>query len=173
MVVNPLLDLFLALFIPVLILSLLMYCTDFCPCSVPRIIIIPELCWYGCKTLLRTILVLYSHRGFFHTSCFYVACIWSLSPCLSPWPAVSQRRYDMNAIFQMQGGKNWILPKYINANRFFWDSHWLDIWSNHFCPSMGPNGGSVATDSGLLCRSGQVLVKICWSCMFFRCVSSS
>ncbi len=27
----------------------------------------------------------------------------------------------------MQGGKNWILPKEINANRFFWDSHWLEI----------------------------------------------
>jgi hypothetical protein len=53
----------------------------------------------------------------------------------------------MNGRFQMQGGKNWIFPKYINANRFFWDSHWLEIWSNHFCPSMGLNGGSVATDS--------------------------
>jgi hypothetical protein len=53
----------------------------------------------------------------------------------------------MNGRFQMQGGKNWILPKYINANRFFWDSHWLEIWSNHFCPSMGRNGGSVAMDS--------------------------
>ncbi len=58
------------------------------------------------------------------------------------------RRYDTNGIFQMQGGKNGILPKQINANRFFWDAHWLEIWSNHFCPSMGPNGGSVATDSG-------------------------
>ncbi len=48
----------------------------------------------------------------------------------------------------MQGGKNWILPKEMNANRFFWDSHWLEIRSNHFCPSMGPNGGSVAMDSG-------------------------
>jgi hypothetical protein len=57
------------------------------------------------------------------------------------------RRYDMNGRFQMQGGKNWILPKEMNANRFFWDSHWLEIWSNHFCPSMGPNGGSVAMDS--------------------------
>jgi hypothetical protein len=37
--------------------------------------------------------------------------------------------------------------KEINANRFFGDSHWLKIWSNHFCPSMGPNGGSVAMDS--------------------------
>jgi hypothetical protein len=26
----------------------------------------------------------------------------------------------------MQGGKNCILLKEINANRFFWDSHWLD-----------------------------------------------
>ncbi len=47
----------------------------------------------------------------------------------------------------MQEGKNWILPKEMNANRFFWDSHWLEIRSNHFCPSMGLNGGSVAMDS--------------------------
>ena len=56
---------------------------------------------------------------------------------------------DMNGRFQMQGGKNWFLPKKMNANRFFWDSHWLEIWSNHFYPSMGPNGGSVAMDSDL------------------------
>jgi hypothetical protein len=54
----------------------------------------------------------------------------------------------MNGRF-MQGGKNWISPKEINANRFFWHSHWLEIWSNHLCPSMGPNGGSVAMDSGV------------------------
>jgi hypothetical protein len=30
-----------------------------------------------------------------------------------------QRRYDMNGRSQMQGGKHWILPKEINANRFF------------------------------------------------------
>jgi hypothetical protein len=48
----------------------------------------------------------------------------------------------MNVISQMQGDKNWILPKRIN--RFFRDSHWLEIWENHLCPSMGPNGGSVA-----------------------------
>jgi hypothetical protein len=56
------------------------------------------------------------------------------------------RRYDMNGIFQMQGGKNWIFPIEMNANQFFWDSHWLKIWPNHFCLSMGPNGGSVAMD---------------------------
>ncbi len=54
---------------------------------------------------------------------------------------------DMNGRIQMQGGKNWILPKWVNASRFFWDSHWLEIWSNYFGPSMGLNGGSVATDS--------------------------
>jgi hypothetical protein len=47
----------------------------------------------------------------------------------------------------MQGGKNWMFPEKVNANRFFWDSHWLEIWSNHLCPSMGPNGGSVEIDS--------------------------
>jgi hypothetical protein len=26
----------------------------------------------------------------------------------------------------MQGGKNWILPKVMNANPFFSDSHWLE-----------------------------------------------
>jgi hypothetical protein len=55
----------------------------------------------------------------------------------------------MNSWSQMVGGLNRLLPKEINANRFFWDSHWLEIWSNHFCPSMGPNGGSVAMGSGL------------------------
>jgi hypothetical protein len=50
----------------------------------------------------------------------------------------------MNGRFQIQEGKNWILPKEINANRFFWDSHWLEIWSNHLFSSMGPNGWIVA-----------------------------
>ncbi len=47
-----------------------------------------------------------------------------------------------------QGGKNWILPQEINANRYFWDFHWLEIWKNHSCHSMGPNGRSVVMDSG-------------------------
>ncbi len=49
----------------------------------------------------------------------------------SPFAIGNPRRYAMNGRFQMQGGKNWILPIEINANRFFWDSHWLEIWSNH------------------------------------------
>jgi hypothetical protein len=70
----------------------------------------------------------------------------------------------MNGRFQMQGGKNWFLPKEMNANRFFWDSHWLEIWSNHFYPSMGPNGGSVAMDSVqcyYICASARVKQLIC------------
>jgi hypothetical protein len=51
----------------------------------------------------------------------------------------------MNGRSQMQGGKNWILPKEINENRFFRDSHWLEIWKNPLFP--GPIGGSVAIDS--------------------------
>jgi hypothetical protein len=47
----------------------------------------------------------------------------------------------------MQGGKNWILPKETNANRFFRDSHWLEIWINLLCPCIGPNGGSVSMGS--------------------------
>ncbi len=31
-----------------------------------------------------------------------------------------QSWYDMNGRSQMQGGKNWILPKETHANRFFW-----------------------------------------------------
>ncbi len=56
---------------------------------------------------------------------------------------------------QIQGGQNWILLKEMNANRFFWDSHWLEIWSNHLFSSMGTNGGSLAMDvlpSLFICR---------------------
>jgi hypothetical protein len=67
----------------------------------------------------------------------------------------------------MQGGKNWILPKEMNINRFFWDSHWPEIWSKNFCPFIGPNGGSVAMDSesiAMLPRSTSLLqcVNIKW-----------
>jgi hypothetical protein len=49
---------------------------------------------------------------------------------------------------QIQGDKNYILPKKINANQFFRETpHWLKIWKNHLCPSVGPNGGSEAVDS--------------------------
>ncbi len=66
----------------------------------------------------------------------------------------------MNGRFQMQGGRNRILPKDMNANRFFWDSHWLEMWSNHFCPSMGPNG-TVEMDSGCMssCFSGECVTR--------------
>ncbi len=53
----------------------------------------------------------------------------------------------LNTMSQMQGGQNWILPKDINANGFFWDSHWIKMWKNHHSPSMGLSEGSVASAS--------------------------
>jgi hypothetical protein len=47
----------------------------------------------------------------------------------------------------MQGGKNWILPKEIMEWQTGSSETWLEIWKNYFCPSMGPNRGSVAIDS--------------------------
>jgi hypothetical protein len=57
----------------------------------------------------------------------------------------------MNERSQMLGGKNWILPKDMNAYRFFRVPRFslAGNWKNHLCPSIGPNGGSVATDSVL------------------------
>jgi hypothetical protein len=41
------------------------------------------------------------------------------------------RLYEMSGRSQIQGVKNWIFPKEMNANRFFRDSHWLEIWKNN------------------------------------------
>ncbi len=71
---------------------------------------------------------------------------------------LNQRRYDMNRWSQMQGSQNWISPKEINADR---DSHWLEIWKNQFCPSIGPNGGSAASAS-----AGREKLKIVYLCTF-------
>jgi hypothetical protein len=72
----------------------------------------------------------------------------------------------MNGRSQMQRGKNWILPKEMYANLFFRDSHWLEIWKNHLCPSMGTNEGEpgyglgwirIPTGSTDLIESGSTL----------------
>jgi hypothetical protein len=57
---------------------------------------------------------------------------WKNTPRHSSSLGWKAEAVDMNGKFQMQGGKNWIFPKKVNANRFFWDSYWLEIWSNHF-----------------------------------------
>jgi hypothetical protein len=51
----------------------------------------------------------------------------------------------------MQGDKNWILPKKINENRYFYSQ---TLYGRKFgnttyviCPSIGPNGGNVAMNS--------------------------
>ncbi len=72
----------------------------------------------------------------------------------------------MNGRSQMQGGKNWILPKEINANRFFWDYHWLEIWKNILCPSMALNGGSVAIGSDV--DSDVLLVCVLWMKLYCK-----
>ncbi len=83
----------------------------------------------------------------------------SYEKCCWPWPGAEPEAVPvllyMTGRSQMQVGKNWILPKEINANRFFWHSHWLAILKNHLCPSMGPNRGSVAMDSGAQTDKGQ------------------
>jgi hypothetical protein len=53
----------------------------------------------------------------------------------------------MNGRSQMRGSKKLDFGKIINANRFFRDSYWLEIWKNHLCLSMGLNGRSLAMDS--------------------------
>ncbi len=42
--------------------------------------------------------------------------------------SIVRRRYNMKGRFQVKEGKNWIFLKEINANRFFRDSYWLEIW---------------------------------------------
>jgi hypothetical protein len=53
-----------------------------------------------------------------------------LPPCIWGLPFVLYRLGRS----QMHWGKNWILLKEINANRFFWDSHWLEIWKSTYVP---------------------------------------
>jgi hypothetical protein len=54
-------------------------------------------------------------------------------------------RYDMNGRSQMQGGKNSILPKKQTGS----SGTLIGLKSGkHSFPSIGPNGGTVAMDSG-------------------------
>jgi hypothetical protein len=52
-----------------------------------------------------------------------------------------RRRYDINEISQMQGDKNWILPKEINAMRLLLAGNLEKPLT--YVTSKGPNGGSV------------------------------
>jgi hypothetical protein len=56
----------------------------------------------------------------------------------------SQRRYDMNGIFQMQGGKKLDFAEIDQCKPVLLG---LSLAGNLVEPSMGPNGGSVAMDS--------------------------
>ncbi len=61
--------------------------------------------------------------------------------------SIIQRRHNMNEDLKCREVKIGFCNFEINANWFFWDSYWLEIWKNHLCPSVGSNGGSVAMDS--------------------------
>ncbi len=61
---------------------------------------------------------------------------WIKKPPRSPPPPPQPTRYDTNLMSQMRVGKNWILPKETNANWFFWDSYWLEIWKKHLHMSL-------------------------------------
>jgi hypothetical protein len=81
-----------------------------------------------CQSLLQARVAMYSQAVQVGNPRKSKSDWFGLASCLV---FVSLRRYDMNGRFQIQGGKNWILPKEINANRLYWDTHWLEIWSNH------------------------------------------
>jgi hypothetical protein len=99
-------------------------------------------------------ILLFNGSGMIFPRPLYVASVHTSPLRREGSTLTAQRRYDMNVRFEMQGGKNWIFPKEMIANRFFRNSHWLEIWSNHFCPSMGPNGGIVAMASDRRGRRG-------------------
>jgi hypothetical protein len=62
-------------------------------------------------------------------------CCWHPVPTNSHCTnCIQLRRYHMNGRSKMYGGKNSISLKEINANRFFRDSHCLEICKNHFGP---------------------------------------
>jgi hypothetical protein len=48
----------------------------------------------------------------------------------------------MNGRFQIQGGKNWILPKEMNANRFFWSLIGWKSGQTTYIPLVGPTNPS-------------------------------
>ena len=81
--------------------------------------------------------------------------LWSTREHRRAWSSVHvgsifllQRRYDMN------GGDlkcREVKTGYCRKRWVTWvqtGSHWLEIWKCHLGPSMRPNGGSVAMDSG-------------------------
>jgi hypothetical protein len=65
----------------------------------------------------------------------------------------------MNGRSQMQGVKNWILSKEINASGSSETLIGGKSRKNHFCPSIGPNGGTVTMDLGR-CPSLHTVKKI-------------
>ncbi len=94
----------------------------------------------------HTALVCYStsHRWCVHERCVPTLIIIIMLTSLHlPCDTIERVRSEGTA---QPAPKNRIFLKKINANWFFLDSHWMEIWRNHLCPSMGRNGGSITMD---------------------------
>jgi hypothetical protein len=91
------------------------------------------------------------------------------------YEVIKLRRYDMNVRSQMQGGKNRILPKEINANRFFRNSHWLEIWKNRLCPiwTEWRESGYVLWQKEYFYEQRRRKVKLCFSLFRETCKRSA
>ncbi len=137
------------------------------PCTV-----CPEPCCTVADVPSCTVLaVLYLSALFFTVLCYLMVCCtvlhclalsWKVLYCLSSWtPCTVPTEYTQSAWQWPISGVHSIIMENQPWPEFFWDSHWLEIWSNHFCPSMGLNGGSVATDSGVHCTPTPYHVQSC------------
>ncbi len=91
-----------------------------------------------------------AHSAGTDTATLYVMVIgwkgFGVHPSPSPARGGTTRTGDLKCMEVNTG----FFRKRLMQTKSSGDSHWLEIWSNHFCLSMGPNGGAVAMDSGLI-----------------------
>ncbi len=114
-------------------------------------------------TLTCAVIMLTSHNSYFKSFYFDCACVLSPHQCSC---TATEMQFDLVVLCATncisRGGTTWtgdfkcreVKLDFAERDERKPDFRWLEIWSNHFCPSMGPNGGSVAMDSGGWCSSG-------------------
>ncbi len=100
-----------------------------------------------------------------HTVAYFLQCFLLNSHYPAPLPpspeAVRHERAISNA-----GRQNQILPKEIKANRFFWDSHWLEIWKNFYRTEWRKRGYGLRSKLGhSTCDSDTLRTRNNWSCV--------
>ncbi len=69
----------------------------------------------------------------------------------------------------MQGSKKWILPKEINTNRFFCDSHWLRVTEEPVCFKLFPQNPDLTTDHPAVEISCSWLSALTYPYRYFYC----